>query len=89
MFDGSVSDEHGCVAIGGQSEDLMEALRERYAEGWDLATSIRTAVQVLGTTPEPREIPADQIEGAVLDRTKTQRRKFRRLAPDEVVSALS
>src|SRR4029077_9124817 len=89
MFDGSVSDEHGCVAIGGQSEDLMEALRERYAEGWDLATSIRTAVQVLGTTPEPREIPADQIEGAVLDRTKTQRRKFRRLSPDEVVSALS
>jgi proteasome alpha subunit len=89
LFDGSVSDEHGCVAIGGQSEDLMEALRERYAEGWDLATSIRTAVQVLGTTPEPREIPAEQIEGAVLDRTKTQRRKFRRLAPDEVVSALA
>jgi proteasome alpha subunit len=88
LFDGSVSDEHGYVAIGGQSEDLTDALRERFEEGWDLPTAIRTAVQVLGTTPEAREIPADQIEGAVLDRTKTQRRKFRRLAPEEVSSAI-
>jgi proteasome alpha subunit len=89
LFDGSVSDEHGFVAIGGQSEDLTDALRERFQEGWDLPTAVRTAVQVLGTTPETREIPADQIEGAVLDRTKTQRRKFRRLAPDEVSSAIA
>jgi proteasome alpha subunit len=88
LFDGSVSDEHGYVAIGGQSEDLTDALRDRFQEGWDLPMAVRTAVQVLGTTPETREIPADQIEGAVLDRTKTQRRKFRRLEPDEVVSAI-
>ena len=89
LFDGSVSDEDQYVAMGGHAEELTDALRDRYQAGWDLATSIRTAVQVLGTTPEPREIPAEQIEGAVLDRTKTQRRKFRRLAPDEVVSALA
>jgi proteasome, alpha subunit, bacterial type len=88
LFDGSVSDEHGYVAMGGHSDDLMDTLRDRYQEGWDLATAVRTAVQVLGTTPEPREIAADQIEAGVLDRTRSHRRKFRRLAPEEIVGFL-
>jgi len=89
LFDGSVSDEQGYVAMGGHSEDLMDTLRDRYQEGWDLATAIRTAVQVLGTTPEPREIAADQIEAGVLDRTRVQRRKFRRLAAEELAGFLA
>jgi proteasome alpha subunit len=44
---------------------------------------------ILFTTPEPREIPPGQIEAAVLDRTRPQRRKFRRLAPDEVAGFLT
>jgi proteasome alpha subunit len=89
LFDGSVSDEQGFVAMGGHSEDLTDTLRDRYQTGWDLATAVRTAVQALGTTPEAREIPPDQIEAAVVDRTRTQRRKFRRLRPDEVAAALA
>lgn len=89
LFDGSVADEHRYVAMGGQSEELIEALKDRYEEGWDLATAVRTAAKVLATVPESRDVPADQIEAAVLDRTRPHRRKFRRLAPSEIVSALA
>jgi proteasome alpha subunit len=88
LFDGSVTDEQGFVAIGGHAEDLGDALRDRYQAGWDLATAVRTAVEALATTPEPREIPPEQIEAAVLDRTRSHRRKFRRLPPEEVAAAL-
>ena len=89
LFDGSVTDEHGFVAIGGHAEDLTEALKERYREGWDLPTAVRTAAAVLGTVPETREVPADQVEAGVLDRTHNGRRKFRRLRADELAAMLS
>ena len=44
LFDGSVTDEHGFVAIGGHADDLTEELKERYNAGWDLATAVKTAV---------------------------------------------
>jgi proteasome alpha subunit len=83
LFDGSVTDEHGFVAIGGHAEELTQALKDRYAAGWDLGTAVRTAVEVLGS-PESRTIQADQVEAGVLDRTRTQRRKFRRLDDPEI-----
>jgi proteasome alpha subunit len=89
LFDGSVSDESGFVAMGGHAEELTEALRDRYEQGWDLPTAVRTAVQALAATPEPREVSADQIEAGVLDRTRADRRKFRRLSADEVAAALA
>jgi proteasome alpha subunit len=89
LFDGSVSDEQGYVAMGGHAEDLSDALKDRYASGWDLATAVRTAVTVLATVPETREVPAEQIEAGVLDRTSSHRRKFRRLTPAEIEAALA
>jgi proteasome alpha subunit len=88
LFDGSVTDEHGSVAIGGHADELTEVLGQRYRDGLDLAEAVRTAVQVLGT-PESRTIDADQIEAGVLDRTRPQRRKFRRLADDELAQMLA
>jgi proteasome alpha subunit len=88
LFDGSVTDEHGAVAIGGHADELTEVLGQRYREGLDLAEAVRTAVQVLGA-PESRTIDADQIEAGVLDRTRPQRRKFRRLADDELAQMLA
>jgi len=88
LFDGSVTDEHGFVAIGGHAEDLTEALRQRYQEGWDLPTAVRAAAGVLGA-PDQREIDADDIEAGVLDRTRSQRRKFRRLEDDQVSTILA
>jgi proteasome alpha subunit len=87
LFDGSVTDEHGHVAIGGHAEELSEALNQRYQAGWDLATAVRTAVEVLGS-PESRTIEASQIEAGVLDRTRPQRRKFRRLTDAEISGLL-
>jgi len=83
LFDGSVTDEHGLVAIGGHAEDLTEALKQRYQEGWDLASAVRGAASALGA-PDNREIDGDNIEAGVLDRTRSQRRKFRRLQDDEI-----
>ena len=89
LFDGSVSDEQGFVAIGGHAEELTDTLRDRFQEGWDLVTAVRTAVQALSTMPEQRQIPNDQIEAGVLDRSRPQRRKFRRLADDQLAGILS
>jgi proteasome alpha subunit len=89
LFDGSVSDEDQYVAMGGHAEELTDALRDRYQAGWDLATAVRTAVQLLATVPETREVPATQLEAGVLDRTSPQRRTFRRLTKDEISSSLA
>ena len=88
LYDGSVNDEHGFVAIGGHAEELTESLKGRYAAGWDLATAVKTTVELLGSQ-ESRTIEADQIEAGVLDRTRTQRRKFRRLADDELAQMVA
>jgi proteasome alpha subunit len=89
LFDGSVTDEQGCVAMGGHAEELTDALRERFSDGMDLPGAVRAAVAALAAVPEPRELAADQIEAGILDRTSPQRRRFRRVAPDEIVAALA
>jgi proteasome alpha subunit len=87
LFDGSVTDEHGFVAIGGHSDDLTTTLQDRYREGWDLPTAVKAAVEVLGS-PDNRTIAPEAIEAGMLDRTRTQRRKFRRLEDTEIAGIL-
>jgi proteasome alpha subunit len=88
LFDGSVTDEHGFVAIGGHADDLTENLKEKYGPGWDLATAVKNATDVLGS-PESRTIEHDHIEAGVLERSQPRRRKFRRLTDDEVAGYLA
>jgi proteasome alpha subunit len=88
LFDGSVNDEHGFVAIGGHAEDLMEALKGEYGEGWDLPTAVRAAVRILGA-PEQRELPPESVEAGVLDRSRPGRRKFRRLSDEAITGILA
>jgi hypothetical protein len=45
-------------------------------------------VRALGA-PDQREIAADDVEAGILDRTRTHRRKFRRLEDAEVTQLLS
>jgi proteasome alpha subunit len=87
LFDGTVTDEHGAVAIGGHADELSEAVRSAYSEGWDLPTAVREAVRALSTA-EGREVEAEAVEAGVLDRTRSQRRKFRRLGAEEVAGIL-
>jgi len=83
-FDGSVGDEHGFVAMGGQVEPITTALRQRWTEGMELGAALRLAVELLGSTSEStngdevRTLTPAQLEVAVLDRDRP-RRKFRRL----------
>ena len=88
LFDGSVTDEHGFVAIGGHADDLTESLKEKYGPGWDLPTAVKNAVQVLGA-PDSRTIEHDHIEAGVLERSQPRRRKFRRLTDSEVAGFLA
>ena len=88
LFDGSVTDEHGFVAIGGHADDLTETLKEKYGPGWDLATAVKNAVQVLGA-PDSRTIEHDHIEAGVLERSNPRRRKFRRLTDSEIAAFLA
>ena len=87
LFDGSVNDEQGLVAIGGHAEELTTALRAAYAPDWDLATAAREAARALASVEE-RPIDPRAVEAGVLDRTRPQRRKFRRLGEDEVATIL-
>ncbi|HZP89805.1 MAG TPA: proteasome subunit alpha [Actinomycetota bacterium] len=88
LFDGTVNDERGFVGIGGHAEALSKALGESYAEGWDLAAAVRAAVKALSTA-EGRRIEPEAIEAGVLERSRPQRRKFRRLSDEEVAGILA
>ncbi|CAM3195815.1 proteasome subunit alpha [Nocardioides dubius] len=80
-FEGMVADEHGFAVMGGAADVVSGYLRERYTEGLDLAAALRLAVGALGhSESSDRVIGIDDLEVAVLDRTRTQPRKFRRVA---------
>jgi proteasome alpha subunit len=88
LFDGTVTDEQGFVAIGGHADELTTAVSNAYQQGWDLATGVREAVNALRSA-ENRQIEAESIEVGVLDRTSRSRRTFRRLAEEEIAGILS
>ncbi|GAA0987326.1 Proteasome subunit alpha [Nocardioides aquaticus] len=90
-YDGQVADEHGYAVMGGAAETVTAHLREHYTEGADLPTALATAVAALGAVEgeaPDRVLPVADLEAAVLDRTRTQTRKFRRLRPDWIESVL-
>jgi proteasome alpha subunit len=88
LFDGTVTDEQGYVAIGGHADELTDAVRAAYQPGWDIATGVREAVKALRAA-EKRQVEAESIEAGVLDRTSRSRRKFRRLEDDEVAAIVA
>jgi proteasome alpha subunit len=81
-YDGSVADEQGFVAMGGQAESITTGLTERYQPGQSLGVVLELAVSLLAQDPaggEARTLGAEQLEVAVLDRQR-DRRLFRRLS---------
>ncbi|HVS68558.1 MAG TPA: proteasome subunit alpha [Mycobacteriales bacterium] len=88
-YDGSVADEEGIVVMGASAEEIGIALREGRSDDMDLGAALRLAVQALaGVDGETREIAANALEVAVLDRTRP-RRTFRRLSDAAVAEFLS
>jgi len=84
-YEGRVADEHGFAVMGGDSETVASYLTQHYAGGASLAEALKVAVAALGHTGESdRVIPVEDLEVAVLDRTRSQPRKFARLRPERV-----
>lgn len=78
-FDGSVVDEHGYVAMGGQADQVDTVLKERYSDGMSLADALSVALAALGSSNgDSQTFTAGELEVAVLDRARDGR-KFRRL----------
>ena len=87
-FDGSVADEHGYVAMGGQADAVAAALKDAYADGMTLAAALQAAVQALERQDTDRHLEATSLEAAVLDRTR-EHRLFRRLPPARIEGLLA
>jgi len=85
-FDGSVADEHGYVAMGGQADEIAEALGATWKPGMTLEEGIRAAVSALGVPSSGAPGP-EQLEVAILDRARP-RRTFRRIAADRLAAIL-
>jgi proteasome alpha subunit len=88
-YDGQVADEHGFAVMGGNADDAAGHMRERYQEGSSLEDAIRLAAEALGQGEGgPRVIAAEDLEVAVLDRSRPQQRKFKRLSAAHLVEVL-
>ena len=84
-FDGSVADEHGFAAIGGQADQVATALKDRYSADMTLTEALSAALAALsapgnasGNGGEQPDMAPSQLEVAVLDRSRPHR-TFRRL----------
>ncbi|MBV9831826.1 MAG: proteasome subunit alpha [Marmoricola sp.] len=79
-FDGQVVEEHDYAVMGGAADTVTGYLAERYQPGLSRDEALRLAASALGAGEgSHREVPARDLEVAVLDRTRTQARKFKRV----------
>jgi proteasome alpha subunit len=81
-YDGSVNDEPGAMAMGGQAEAIGGVLKASHAADMSLGDAVKLAVKALGSVGgdggAARTIDANQLEVAILDRGR-RGRTFRRL----------
>ncbi|WP_026931697.1 proteasome subunit alpha [Glycomyces tenuis] len=80
-FDGSIYDEPGYLAMGGQAEQLVEILRDGHDFEAPLADAFALALRALtsgGENGSQRELTTDVLEVAMLERARPGR-VFRRI----------
>jgi proteasome alpha subunit len=89
-FDGSVTDEPGFVAFGGQADQVSAALKERYSEGMTLPEAFAAAEAALSApgNSERTDVVPSQLEVAILDRARDHRtfRRIRAARLEELIS---
>ncbi|MVA75890.1 proteasome subunit alpha [Auraticoccus sp. F435] len=82
-YDGSVGDEQHLAVMGGSADVITEVVAAAHADDLPLEDAVRLAVRGLasdaGPGQPPRTIGAEALEVAVLDRSRSRTRKFRRL----------
>ena len=72
-YDGSVTDEHDHVVMGGDAEELAEAVAAAWRPAMTLAEVTRLAASVLAKGDDRDQVAATQLEVAVLDRRRPRR----------------
>lgn len=83
LYDGSVTDRQGWVAMGGQAEALGTYLKDKYPKkSPTLKDAMKLGNDALRSI-EGRDLPPESLEIATLDRTRG-RRKFSRLSNEEI-----
>lgn len=84
-FDGSVSDEQGFVAMGGNADKIALTLRDHYRSDADLSETLTLSITALesGSTDSESPLTSQSLEVAILDRERP-RRTFRRLDASDV-----
>jgi len=88
-FDGQVTDIRGFQVLGGAADAVNQVLESSYEENAALETVLNAAVDALGRDgTEPRTLTPSQLEVAVLDRTRSQVRKFRRISGPALAALL-
>ncbi|WP_194915880.1 proteasome subunit alpha [Catenulispora rubra] len=88
-FDGQVTDIRGFQVLGGAADAVNQVLESSYEENAALETVLNAAVDALGRDgTEPRTLAPNQLEVAVLDRNRSQVRKFRRITGPALSSLL-
>ena len=84
-FDGSVTDEDRYAVLGGEADSIRERLDASLGDDLDEAAALQAAVAALAG--DERELTADELEVAVLERL-ADGRCFRRLTNEEITSRL-
>jgi len=87
FFDGHLWEEKQFAVIGGHAEEFKEYLGENYVENLTLSESLKLAVNTLSTI-EDVQITPTTLEVVVLNRNQ-ERRKFKRIASEEVAALLA
>ena len=85
-YDGSIADELDVAVIGGSSERIAAAVATANSPTQTLGDAVRLAVTALSGAAR---LGVDALEVAVLDRTRAQARKFRRVPADELALLLT
>jgi proteasome alpha subunit len=88
-FDGSIADEAGFLAMGGQSDRLTSLLAEHWAPSLSLNAAITLAAKSLSETggEDRANLTALELEVAILDRQR-KGRKFRRIDSQGITALL-
>ena len=87
LYDGSLADEQGVMAMGGHAEQLMTMLQQEYQSGLGLAEAVRLGARSLASAAPDRPLDAANLEVALLERGHPGR-SFRRLTDPEVAGLI-
>ncbi|ASW55057.1 proteasome subunit alpha [Plantactinospora sp. KBS50] len=91
-YDGSVNDEPGFMAMGGQAEAISGVLRGSHRLDMTLGDAVQLAIRALSSVgaegSATRTIPANQLEVAILDRER-RGRTFRRITGAALAALLN